>query len=255
MKHLSLALFLVNGLSLMPSTEAVAQSSDSIIHRPNVIKLNLTSHYLYTNSYLVTYERVLKKNESLGIMFGYVEFPIILEGYNHFQSARASHSGFITGGEYRFYLQQENRHPTPRGVYLGPYVSYYSFQNNYNITSDYTGVSTQGTLKSDISFLNIGFQLGYQFVFNNRWAMDFVFFGPSVSNYRMNIKLDENFTVDESNEIIQSITETVPLLSKLLKDETISANGKTSVWTGGYRFCFQVGYKFGRKNHRGSTQI
>lgn len=247
MKHLALTLFTVIGLNMFQTVKAVAQSSDSTIRRPNVIKLNLSSSYLYPNSYMVTYERVLKRNESLGITFGYMEFPIVLGGNHHFQTSRISHNGFILGGEYRFYLQQENRHPTPRGVYLGPYVSYYSFQNNYNISSDFTGVTTQGSMKSDISFLNIGVQLGYQFVIRNRWTIDFVFFGPSVTNYRMDLNLDGNFTVDESNEVVRGIIEAVPLLDKLLKSESISASGRTSVWSMGYRACLQVGFKFGRK--------
>ncbi len=43
-------------------------------------------------------------------------------------------SGFMFGGEYRFYLKKENKYPAPRGVFIGPYANSYRFGNDRTFT-------------------------------------------------------------------------------------------------------------------------
>ena len=48
-----------------------AQVQDSTAYRKSIIKLNLTSRFLYNSAYVVAYERMMKPNQSLEITVGY----------------------------------------------------------------------------------------------------------------------------------------------------------------------------------------
>ena len=92
--------------------------------------------------------------------------------------------------------------------------------------------------------------MGYQFVINNRWTIDLVFIGPSVSNYRFKATLDGNFTFntdDIQNEIILDLIDRFPMLEEVINEREASSSGRLDVWSYGYRYQLLVGYHFGRK--------
>src|SRR4051812_30462504 len=73
---IALSLFALLGFS------AYAQTTDSL-PKPakqlkNSIKLNLTSMIIWDNSFQLSYERVIKKNQTLNVFGGYNEFPVNL---------------------------------------------------------------------------------------------------------------------------------------------------------------------------------
>jgi hypothetical protein len=226
------------------------QTGDSTL-RKNTIKLDITSYWLYRNAVVFSYERVVKPYQSLGITVGYQEFPRILSiGSNITSTKDESARGYKYAAEYRFYLQQDNKFKAPRGVYLGPYASLLNFKNTryFDVTNS-NGDVESAIMNSRVDILNIGVQLGYQFVLNNRWTIDLVFIGPSVSNYRAKFTLD-GYTGDPE-EIINAITEALieeyPGFSELITDKEFSDSGKIDTWAYGYRYQFQIGYHFGRK--------
>jgi len=161
-----------------------------------------------------------------------------------------SASGVKLGVDYRFYLKKENKYAAPHGVYLGPYVTYLSFHNGRDLLIDNEGTPESGSLDTSIGVLNVGVQLGYQFVVNDRWIVDLVFVGPSVSNYRASMKLDGNFSRDPAdiqNEILKALIDRYPGFTDLITDHEISSSGKLDTWSFGYRFQLLVGYRFGKK--------
>ena len=93
--------------------------------------------------------------------------------------------------------------------------------------------------------------MGYQFVLNNRWTIDLVFIGPSLSQYRLRTKLDNNFDPDEldliEEELLNNLLDRFPLLKELLDEEEIDINGTTSKWAPGFRYQLNLGYRFGGK--------
>jgi hypothetical protein len=99
--------------------------------------------------------------------------------------------------------------------------------------------------------LNIGAQLGYQFVIGNRWAIDLMFIGPSVSRYSAKLNLDGDFSeieLDEAQkEIVDKLVGKFPLLGDVLDEESVTVKGTNSAWSAGWRYQFQIGYHFGRK--------
>ncbi len=227
-----------------------AQKTDSANTRLNTIKLNMLSSYLYSNSAAISYERVAKPYQTWGVMIGYVKFPTIRNfGSNVIVQEDSKQTGYVFGGEYRFYFRKENKFKAPHGVYLGPYTTFYSFSNtrNLSITAADGVTLSQAVLNTDITVLNIGVQLGYQFVLNDRWTFDLVFLGPSVSNYSLKSKLDGDLTQEAilENEIIAALANRFPILKDLISDQGVNLHGKTSSWASGFRYQINIGYRFG----------
>jgi hypothetical protein len=230
---------------LVSSLAGLAQKADSVSHRSNLIKLNFSTRMLYPVAYVLSYERVLNPHRSFSITGGYLE----LFRSSNFASVNTvggkTASGFTVGADYRFYPQKENKFNAPHGLYFGPYIGYYSFSNTWFLTAPISGNS--GSLESQVGIGNLGFQVGYQYILNDRWAFDMVFLGPSISNYYFSLDLKGNFSVDEENQIGNAIIGQFPILGDLIDGKTISTHGKTSSWAPGYRFTVQIGYKFGKK--------
>jgi hypothetical protein len=239
------------GICTILAWPALAQESADVVDRKNTIKLDLTSYWLYRNALNFTYERVTKPNQSFSVTAGYQEFPLSSSlGSGIAVKEDNKRNGLKFGGEYRFYLAKENKHPAPHGVYIGPYFTYHRFNNERLIEVDNNGTPEEAILNTKFVVLNIGFQLGYQFIINNRWAIDLVFVGPSASHYYFKSILGGNFTFDTEdiqNEIILDLVDRFPMLEEVINEREASSNGKLDVWSYGYRYQLQVGYHFGRK--------
>lgn len=232
-----------------------AQETDSDQSRRNTIKYHIVSTAIYTKSLVLSYERITKRNQSFAIMAGYVQFPeLVKSGTTVSIKDNNSRNGLTLGGEYRFYLKKENKYAAPHGVFIGPYGNMYYFGNDRNILIKSSGgtSTTEAILKSDLAVANVGFQLGYQFVFKDRWTVDLVFIGPSVSNYALKLKLDGNYDVSEEDiikdEILSALVDRFPLLKELLTDKEIELQGKSSAFAPGFRYQLNVGYRFGKSH-------
>lgn len=229
-----------------------AQKGDTSLRR-NTIKLDITSYWLYRNAVVFSYERVIKSkpNQTWGITAGIQQFPAVFGTIDNVNVTReTSAAGIKLAGEYRFYLQKENKYKPPHGVYLGPYTSFHNYSNDRSIEVDNNGVLEYADLSTDLNILNIGVQLGYQFVLNNRWTIDLVFIGPSVSNYSFKSTLDGNYTFDPdeiTNEVIKGLIDKFPAFKELINESDFASKGKINTWAYGYRYQFQIGYHFGRK--------
>lgn len=241
-------------LSLFLFATPLAYGQDSLASpvRKNTVKFDFTSFNLYERSYVFSYERVTKPSQSMVFTAGVQQFPTIINfGKGIFVNRDVRASGYKFGFEYRFYLKKENKYPAPRGVYIGPYLSYLSFSNDRDLEIDFNGTKEFGSLDTKLYVVNTGVQLGYQFILNNRWAIDLVFIGPSISNYRGKMTLDGTFSSDPGeiqNEILQGLIERFPALEDLVAGETVERDGKIDTWSYGFRYQIHVGYHFGRKS-------
>ncbi len=246
--------YILTSLIVVAVLSCKAQQKDSTFTRLNTIKLNLISSALFSNSIVLSYERVTKPNQSWGIMAGAMRFPTVADfGSSINVKDETKKTGFVLGGEYRFYLKKENKYHAPRGVYIGPYANYYFFRNDRSLayTSPDDQTVTNALLKTDINVINIGAQLGYQFVIKNRWTIDMVIIGPSMAYYSMKLKLDGDFDISEEdileNEILKALTDKFPVVKDLLTDRDVNLQGRNSAWSAGFRYQLNVGYHFGRK--------
>ena len=227
---------------------AAAQEESRISSKKNVIKFLVTPTVFYDDAIVIGYERVIKRSRSLNVAAGRVHFPNVFSGSNiiHVDN-QTDKGGFMVAADFRFYLQKENKYAAPRGIYLAPFMSYYQLNREWQLNGTSSATTTNAFMRGEMGFFNIGGQIGYQFVVKDRFTFDFIFFGPSITNYRLNLQLDGNFTVDEENEIIDALLGRFPLLSDLVDDNQLTVHGNNSTWALGYRFTCMIGYTFGRK--------
>jgi len=221
--------------------------------RKNIIKLEL-SQALYPNSLVMSYERVTRPNQSFCITGGYEEFPPMVDVNSTTRVIQdLNRNGFRIGSEYRFYLKGENRHLAPHGTYIGPYVTYHDFYNKREIEVEVDGINEIAQFETDFGILNIGLQLGHQFIIKDRFTIDVITLGPAISHYYAKIKQKGDFTFDKDevqSEILLKLLDRFPMLEEQLKDKEISSQGMFDSWSYGWRFQLNLGYYFGRKNNK-----
>lgn len=242
----SLAVFLFF-ISLQVNAQ---QDSSKIVHEKdykNVLKLNITSWILYSNGVQLNYERILSKKRSITLFGGIIQFPmpdVIANSPLNFDKNK-SKSGFVLGSEYRFYLSAENKDAAPHGVYLAPFISYYHF-NNQRYGHDTTNQDNL-VLSTSMDFLNIGGELGYQFVIKKRFVIDCVMFGPALTSYYFGLKLTGSTSGDYSQQvqdILEAMKQKFPLLKDLTNGQTVSTSGISNFWSLGFRYAIHIGYRF-----------
>lgn len=238
-------------LILLSLVGKAQEQAAEIPNRPNTIKLDITSHWLYRDAVVVSYERIINARRSWSVILGYQRLPNQSFFGNTISVTRdASASGLKIGGEYRFYLAKENKFDAPHGLYLGPYFSYNRFHNERVIEVNSGTTPEVANFNSTFSVSNLGVQLGYQFVFNDRWTIDLSFMGPSFSFYQAKFDLTGTYTFDPdnvANEVLDDLINRFPGLGDLLAGSTVVSNGKLEAWAYGYRYQIQVGYRFGKK--------
>lgn len=238
-------------LALVISVNAIAQQDSTNIKREkelkNIAKLNITSWILYSNGVQLAYERLLSNHTSITLFGGYIQFPmpsVIDNSPLNFDKDKVK-SGFVIGSEFRFYLSKENKYDAPHGVYLAPFISYYHF-NNQRSGRDSTN-QDQLTLNTTMNFLNIGGELGYQFVIKKRLTIDCVLFGPAVSSYYFSLQLKGNNSGNNSEDvqaILDAIKQKFPLFKDLTNGDKLSTSGISNFWSLGFRYVVQIGYRF-----------
>lgn len=238
--------------SVLFISTTVLFSQDTTGDFKNSIKFNVTNMLLYDNSYQFSYERIIKENQSLNFVVGYQEFPLItvdLDDDTNFER-NSTRSGFSVGADYRFYLGSVNKYKAPRGVYLAPFVSFFQFNTERNIkhTDPMSGQVSNANLSSKFNLTNIGGELGYQFVLWDRFVVDCVLFGPSITRYKFNTKLDGSLPGLDDNEVLQKVIEAIkdkfPGVDGITGDEGVEKKGVQSITAVGFRYNISIGYRF-----------
>jgi hypothetical protein len=246
-------LCMVSGCIFLYGT-CFSQSEDSTRTKyPNVAKYSISNYLLYPNSFHFGYERVLTRNKSIYIFGGTNEFPIKLNlnlSNTNLHDAR-NKSGYSIGAEFRFYLSEENKYKAPHGIYLAPYLSYYSFSSDNTLThTDTSGAQSSASLSTSISLFNVGFELGYQFVVFKRFVIDCEMFGPSFTTYAFQASINGNLNGLDQNEALQAVLDALkakfPLLNDLSSSKTVYRSGvaSTKFPAVGFRYTVSIGFMF-----------
>lgn len=223
--------------------------------RKNTIRINLTNPLIFGDRSLVLgYERTIGEHQSFSINAGLAKLPefdlISIADDSIVQLYRDSKDkGYNFTADYRFYLASENKHRAPRGLYIGPFAShvYMGRENTWNIDIE-DGFKGEVITNLDFRMTAVGAQLGYQFVFWKRVALDFVLLGPSVAWYSVEAKLDTTFDPDEESLIYQKIneilTERFPGYTFAIDDVEFKKTGTTNTRSYGFRYTIHLGYRF-----------
>lgn len=241
-------IFIFASVLLISSINVFSQSTPKDFK--NSVKFNVSNTLLYDNSYQFSYERIIKENQSLNVFVGYQEFPLITIDIDDVNFAKNSNrNGYSFGADYRFFLGNINKYKGPRGVYLAPFASFFQFDTDRKVIyTNNSGAVSEANLNSKLNLTNVGGELGYQFVLWDRFVIDCVLFGPSLTHYKYNIKLDENIPGLDENEMFQKFIEAMrnkfPEIGNLSNDEGIEKKGVQSITALGFRYNISIGYRF-----------
>jgi hypothetical protein len=221
-------------------------------HR-NVIKFNPTPMLLFSEIKNITlsYERLIRDDQSIVAQAGYLTFDGILEdtiaGLIDF-SGNTKQPGFNLACEYRYYPTIRNRRPAPDGLYIGGFLTYYftKFKNTFDIL--YTSIDQDNQISGHINVVNMGVNMGYQFIFWKQLSLDMMVFGPSIqfTQGKGEIKGDlDPQQIDEiDSELLEKLVDRFPVMGEVFSDDNLTFTGNRTSFGAGFRYAIQIGYHF-----------
>jgi len=229
-----------------------AQGQEKTIkNRKNTIRWNITPMVINTNNLTFGYERVLKNNQSFSINTGLFLLPKLFKGNNSnfYFVEKSNRIGFTAVADYRFYLNKYNRRPAPSGVYIGPYLAHYNYNfSNTLIINQEGDLQSHLDIEANFNMTSIGFELGYQFVFWDRLALDLILIGPSLSLYFGKVKASTDIHVDPDSDAYEYIHDELlkkyPWLETFIDLGAINRGGKFNLTGVGFRYVIQLGFRF-----------
>jgi hypothetical protein len=243
-------------LDVFCMTETADTAKNNVILEPyhkNVIKFNPTPMLLFGDLRNVTfsYERLIKKDQSLTFQAGYLTFSNLFDdtvlGIVDF-TGKSKQQGVNLAVDYRYYPALRNRRPAPDGLYIGAYTSYYGFWFNNNIDILGTEVDKAIETNGNVQVLNVGLNLGYQFIFWKRMTVDLMVFGPSLNLTHgdgvVNGQLDQAQIDAIDDEIVDALLDRFPLLSQVFSEDDLVVSGSRSSFGTGFRYSIQLGFHF-----------
>ena len=238
-------MFLAMGFMIKPCHG----QTDSVKNYKNTIRLNISNPMLFSWKFnVVGYERVLSDYQSIAVNVG----RTALEGFLLSNDSidlidQYNDKGFNFSVDYRFYLQKENKYRAPRGIYIGPYYSYNQFARD--LTWDLNTENFVGEVNAgfNIHAHFIGAQLGYQFVFWDRIALDMILLGPGLWFWKMDSSFDTSLGSEDETmllEILNGMLEERFPGSNLVLGEGFEAQKTTTSYTMGLRYMINIGFRF-----------
>jgi len=218
----------------------------------NVAKFNPTPMLLFgeTKNITFSYERLIRKNQSMSIQLGYLIIPVYFNDTiaNLITLHDQSRKGINTGLDYRFYPSLRNRRPAPDGLYLGTYLSYYGFKHSNKFNSVNQPSNPDGTFSGSLNMTNLGFEIGYQFIFGKRFSIDLLMFGPSLTYYSTKMEIIGNLDKGQIDNIDQAFAEKLfehfPALRYLFDGEATNLTNSNFKLTASFRYSIQFGFHF-----------
>jgi hypothetical protein len=219
----------------------------------NIIRYNLSGALLFgfDNYIIFGYERMVNPHQSFSINIGGVALPkFVSVSTDSFSLQKdVKNTGFNLSVDYRFYLPHENKYEAPRGVYIGPYFSYNHFDRSNDWIFEESGTEQKPvTTTINFNIYTVGGELGYQFVFWKRLALDLVLIGPGISGYHLKAKIDGDLTEAEKanlqDALKQLITQKFPGMNYVFADKEFNANGIMNTTSIGFRYMVHVGFRF-----------
>lgn len=231
------------------SSDLYCQETDSIPGYKNNIRLNISAVALYDQAFIPSYERILNKKQSFSIEAGLIGMQQFDTTYNtliQIQNQKQK-MAFKASADYRFYLVNENKYNIPRGLYLGPFLSYYHFSTKNDISYlDSTQTTVMGQIDGKLELFQAGFQLGYQFIFWDRMSVDLILLGPAVTYYDASLTLSGE--IENKSEVLQDFLDKMiglfPAASTLIETGTVSSNGRADFLAAGFRYSIHIGFLF-----------
>ncbi|MGZ5135326.1 MAG: hypothetical protein ACXWCG_09255 [Flavitalea sp.] len=219
----------------------------------NTIRFNVTNPVIFGGrSIIFGYERVLGKHRSFSVNIGQTGFPSLnlINSDSLKANSILGEKGFHISFDYRFYLSKENKYNAPRGVYIGPYYAYNYFEreNSWTLKSTNGGSPLTAESKTSLSIHNLGVELGYQFIFWNRVALDMILIVPGIAAYNLKASLGSNLSEADKQKFFenlnQALAEKFPGYNRVIDEGEFQKKGSTNTTSFGFRYMIMIGYRF-----------
>ena len=225
----------------------MARAQDSIVtDYKNIMKIN-TAALLFSNVSLL-YERKLNEHWTVLAGTGYRwggSVPKVLGLGDVIVSSETNGiTGFSFTPEVRYYFNFCECGGSPSGLYAGLYgrfTKYYGSLtfNVWNGSEYYDALVT-----SNLRELGGGLQLGYQFIFKQRFTVDFMFAGPRLSTYKLKADLDS----DDLEALVSAIEEGINERRAAIGMDPISIDPSTELEANfgfkNFRYAIGIGFLF-----------
>jgi hypothetical protein len=198
----------------------------------------------------LSYERLIKENNSVALQLGYLVVPQVLNDtlFSNILLNKDKRNGINLAFDYRIYPFSRNRRPAPDGFYYGGYLSFLGTASESRGKLMDAPEDDNITLNARMNMINLGFELGYQFIFAKKFSLDLLMFGPSLTGYWGNLDLTGNLNselgekIDE--ELAAKLKERYPALGYLFSDEDATFSTSKIVISSWFRYSIQLGYHF-----------
>jgi len=218
----------------------------------NVIKFNPTPMMLFDELRNVTfsYERLIQKSKSISFQLGYLVVPQVFNDtlFNKILINKDKRNGINLSFDYRIYPFSRNRRPAPDGMYFGGYLSYIGTSSEIRGTLMDSSQDDNILFDTRMNMVNLGFELGYQFIFAKKFSIDLLMFGPSITGYSGSLGITGNLNSDLGakidEELAAELKEHFPALGYLFSDEDATFSTSKIVVSSWFRYSIQVGYHF-----------
>ena len=225
----------------------MARAQDSIVpDYKNIVKVN-TAALLFSNVSLL-YERKLNEHWTVLAGTGYRwggSVPKVLGLGDVIVSSETNGiTGFSITPELRYYFNFCECGGSPSGFYTGLYTRFTKYYgdltfNVWNGSEYYDALVT-----SNLREFGAGIQLGYQFVFKQRWTVDIMFAGPRLSTYKLKADLES----DDLEALVSAIEEGINERRAAIGMDPISidpsAELKANFGFKNFRYAIGVGFLF-----------
>ncbi len=149
--------------------------------------------------------------------------------------------GYHITPELRYYFNFCECGGSPTGLYTGIYTRYTKYYGDLNFHYWNGTEYIDAAVASNFSEMGAGIQLGYQFVFKERFSVDFMFAGPRLSTYRLKCSIDSDYAVDLAPIIEEEINRRLEWLGMAI---TISPSAEIDARVGFRNFRYAVAFGF-----------
>jgi len=242
--------------TLKASGEKKNSPTDSIKKNfKNTIRYNLSNPALFGSKAIIFgYERILNNRQSISVNIGRCVLPKVVSlntgslGSSIELKKGSTESGFNGSVDYRFYLDKLNAYDAPRGVFIGPFYSFNYFQRENTWTLNTETFQGDVVTNYKINMHTIGFELGYQFVFWKRLALDLILIGPGIARYALKTSLNTTLDPDDQAALFQKINDAladkIPGYSFVIDDQEYKKTGRVNTTSLGFRYMIHLGFRF-----------
>jgi hypothetical protein len=217
----------------------------------NTIWINIFNPIIDARYVVFGYERVLKNNQTFTFNIGRFALPrfdLIDLDEDLGLTNEYKDWGINTSVDYRFYLGKLNKYSAPRGVYLAPYYSFNHFNRENKWILDTESFDGEVITDFTLNIHTLGGQLGYQFIFWRRLAVDLVLIGPGIGYYGMKVKLGTSLEPDDESLLFQTLNDALkekfPGYDLVIEPGEFEKKGSASITTLGFRYMIHIGFRF-----------